>query len=155
VSDLAALAEAVVGGAHSGEQLEVYVARGHDTEIRAYDGQIDPSRRPPPRGGRAGAARWWRRRHRLGFAWAGSLEDDVVAVAVAEARDNAAYATPDPSVALAAPDGVSAAELDLWDPTSRRPDRFEGRHRPRTGAAGGGPIPASGRSPRRITVTNV
>jgi PmbA protein len=118
VSDLAALAEAVVGGAHSGEQLEVYVARGHDTEIRAYDGQIESLSSATSSGvGVRVLLDGGEEGNRLGFAWAGSLEDDVVAVAVAEARDNAAYATPDPSVALAAPDGVSAAELDLWDPT--------------------------------------
>ena len=32
---------------------------------------------------------------RQGFAWAGSLDADVVADALAEARDNAAFATPD------------------------------------------------------------
>ncbi len=118
MSDLAALAEAVVGGAHSGEQLEVYVARGHDTEIRAYDGQIESLSSATSSGvGVRVLLDGGEEGNRLGFAWAGSLEDDVVAVAVAEARDNAAYATPDPSVALAAPDGVSAAELDLWDPT--------------------------------------
>ncbi len=52
--------------------------------------------------------------NRLGFAWAGSLEPPLVEAALADARDNATYATPDPHVVLATPDGVAAAELDLW-----------------------------------------
>ena len=51
----------------------------------------------------------------VGFAWAGSLDPEVVAATLAEARDNARFATPDPDVVLAAPDGVAAVELDLWD----------------------------------------
>ena len=33
--------------------------------------------------------------HRQGYAWAGSLEPDVVAETLAEARDNAAFGEPD------------------------------------------------------------
>ena len=52
---------------------------------------------------------------RVGFAWAGRLDPDVIAATLADARDNARFATPDPDVVLAAPDGVAAVELDLWD----------------------------------------
>ena len=41
MSELLDLAEAVVGRAVPGEQVEVYVARGHDTEVRAYDGAVE------------------------------------------------------------------------------------------------------------------
>jgi PmbA protein len=51
----------------------------------------------------------------VGFAWAGSLDPAVIAATLADARDNARFATPDPDVVLAAPDGVEAVELDLWD----------------------------------------
>ena len=51
----------------------------------------------------------------VGFAWAGSLDPAVIAATLADARDNARFATPDPDVVLAEPDGVAAAELDLWD----------------------------------------
>jgi len=119
VSDLAALADRVVAGAQAGEQLEVYVARGHDTEVRAYDGEVESLSSAtssglgvrvllPDPGGEG---------NRLGFAWAGSLDDEVVAATVADARDNARYATPDPHVALAEPDGVPVTEVDLWDPS--------------------------------------
>ena len=52
---------------------------------------------------------------RLGFAWAGSLDPAVIDAALADARDNARYATPDPDVVLARPDGASVVEQDLWD----------------------------------------
>ncbi len=53
--------------------------------------------------------------HRLGFAWAGSLDRSVLEETLAEARDNASFATPDEHVALAVPDGVAAVPVDLWD----------------------------------------
>lgn len=117
MSDLLAMAEALVERAGGGEQVEVYVARGHDTEVRAYGGEVESLSSATSAGvgirvlldgdGEGG---------RLGFAWVGSLDHDLAAAALAEARDNAAYATPDPHVALAEPDGVAAADLDLWDP---------------------------------------
>ncbi|MGO9458170.1 MAG: TldD/PmbA family protein [Acidimicrobiales bacterium] len=115
MSELLELAESVVGQAKGGEEVEVYVARGHDTEVRAYDGQVESLSAATSAGvgirvllaGADGG-------NRLGFAWAGSLEPPLVEAALADARDNAAYATPDPHVVLANPDGVGAAELDLW-----------------------------------------
>jgi PmbA protein len=116
VSDLLATAEALVAQALPGEQVEVYAARGHDTEVRAYDGEVESLSSATSAGvgirvvldGEAGS--------RVGFAWAGSLDEGLAASVLADARDNAAYATPDPDVALAVPDGVTPAELDLWDP---------------------------------------
>jgi PmbA protein len=118
VSDLVALAESVVARAKAGEEIEAYVARGHDVEVRAYEGEIESLSSATTGGigvrvlvanGSEGA--------RLGFAWAGSLDEEVVESAVAEARDNAVFATPDPDVVLATPDGVAVTELDLWDPS--------------------------------------
>ncbi len=117
MSELAELAEAVVARAAPGEQVEVYVARGEDTEVRAYQGEVEALSsatsagvgirvlldESAPAGGR------------LGFAWAGSLDPGVVTATLDEARDNATYATPDPDVVFARPDGVAPADLDLWD----------------------------------------
>ena len=116
--DLVALAERVVARAKAGEEIEAYVARGHDVEVRAYEGEIESLSSATTGGigvrvlvanGSEGA--------RLGFAWAGSLDEEVVDSAVAEARDNAMFATPDPDVGFATPDGIATAELDLWDPS--------------------------------------
>ncbi len=118
MSDLVALAEKVVARAKAGEQIEAYVARGHDVEVRAYEGEIESLSSATTGGigvrvlvanGSEGA--------RLGFAWAGSLDEEVVDSAVAEARNNAMFATPDPDVGFATPDGMATAELDLWDPS--------------------------------------
>jgi PmbA protein len=54
---------------------------------------------------------------RQGYAWAGSLEPDVVADTLAEARDNAAFGAPDEWQALATPEDASAIDavaLDLF-----------------------------------------
>jgi PmbA protein len=111
------LATAVVEQAQPGEGMEVYVARGTDNEVRAYDGAVESLTSADSAGvgiriildGPDGEG------SRLGFAWAGSLDPDVVQAALSDARDNARYATPDPDVVLAAPDGFAAADHDLWD----------------------------------------
>jgi PmbA protein len=113
--DLLELASSVVAQARPGEGMEVYVTRGTDTEVRAYEGEVESLTSADSSGvgvrvlldGAEGA--------RAGFAWAGSLDSGVIAATVADARDNARFATPDPDVVLAEPDGVQAADLDLWD----------------------------------------
>jgi PmbA protein len=120
--DLLALADRVAGWARSGEDVEVYVARGDETEIRAYDGEVESLTSATS----AGIGVRVVVDHKLGFAWAGSLHESVLAETLDEARDNATFATPDDHVQLAAPDGVGAVPFDLWDealstiPTSRK-----------------------------------
>ena len=124
--DLLALASSVVDQARPDEGLEVYVTRGTDTEVRAYEGEVESltsadssgvgirvlldGASPPDRSGATGGPGG-----RVGFAWAGSLDPEVIAATLADARDNARFATPDPYVVLAEADGVAAVELDLWD----------------------------------------
>ena len=109
--DLTVLAERVAGWARTGEEVEVYVARGDETDIRAYDGEVESLTSATS----AGIGIRVISDHRLGFAWAGSLDPSVLEETLAEARDNASFATPDDHVALAVPDGVPAVVLDLWD----------------------------------------
>ncbi len=98
-----------------GEQVEVYVTRGTETEVRAYLGEVESLTSATSSGvgirvlldGPDGA--------RVGFASAGSLEPDVIDAVLADARDNARFATPDDMVVFASADGVAAAELDLED----------------------------------------
>ena len=116
-SDLMELATSVVDQARPGEGMEVYVTRGTENEVRAYDGAVESLTSADSSGvgirilleGPPGEG------SRLGFAWAGSLDPTVVKAALSDARDNARYATPDPDVVLAVPDGVAAVEQDLWD----------------------------------------
>jgi len=51
---------------------------------------------------------------RVGFAWVAALDEGAAAEALAEARDNAKFATVDEHGGLAVPDGLEPAELDLW-----------------------------------------
>ena len=113
--DLLELATSVVAQARPGEGMEVYVTRGTDTEVRAYEGEVESLTSADSSG--VGVRVFVDRGegNRVGFAWAGSLDLDVIAATVADARDNARFATPDPDVVLARPDGVAAVELDLWD----------------------------------------
>jgi PmbA protein len=110
VSDLLELGDQVVGLARPGEQIEAVVVRGLDTEIKVYEGDIESlsSAQSQGVGIRVIAD------HRQGFAYAGSLDPEVVAETLAEARDNASFGTPDEALGLAEPDGVAVAELDLW-----------------------------------------
>ncbi len=111
-ADLAELAARVAGWARPGEELEVYVARGDETEVRAYDGEIESLTSASS----SGVGIRVITEHRLGFAWAGSLDEEVLGSTLEEARDNAAFATPDQHVRLAVPDGVAPVAVDLWDP---------------------------------------
>jgi PmbA protein len=120
-SDVMAIATSVVDRAKSGEGLEVYVTRGTETEVRAYEGEVESLTSADSSGvgirvlldgdGPDAEAVG----SRVGFAWAGSLDPDVIAATLADARDNARFATPDPDVVFAEPDGIAAIELDLWD----------------------------------------
>ncbi|MDH3753546.1 MAG: TldD/PmbA family protein [Acidimicrobiia bacterium] len=110
--ELLAVADRVVGWANDHEQVEVVVVHEHETEVRAYDGEIESLSSAESRGvGIRVIAD-----HRQGFAYAGTLDETVLAETLAEARDNAAFGTPDEFLALAEPDGVAVADLELVDP---------------------------------------
>jgi PmbA protein len=110
-AELTTLAERVVAKARRGEQLEVYVSRGTETDVRAYEGEVESLSSASS----AGVGVRVIVDGRQGFAYAGSLDEDFITDALAEARDNAAFASPDEHVGLAEDDGVVAATLDLWD----------------------------------------
>lgn len=108
--DLLALAVRVAGRAERGEQVEAYVIRGTDLSAEVSGGEVEQLSSATSEGVGLRVVRGGR----VGFAWAGSLDQDLVADTLADARDNAAFATPDEHAGLAEPDGVAAAALDLW-----------------------------------------
>ncbi|HLH47337.1 MAG TPA: TldD/PmbA family protein, partial [Acidimicrobiales bacterium] len=108
--DLLDLATRVAGWAGAGEEVEAYVVRSRETEIEVFGGEIESLSSAES----AGIGIRVVRDARQGFAYAGSLDDEVIAETLDEARDNAGFATPDELVGLPAPDGVTAADLDLW-----------------------------------------
>lgn len=109
--DLAALARSVAEQARRGEQVEVYAARSVHTDVRAYDGEVESVSQAASAGVGVRVVIGGRQ----GFASAGSLDAVMVADTLADARENAAFATPDEHGGLPAPDGVEGASLDLWD----------------------------------------
>jgi len=117
VSELLERARTLLERAADGEQMEVYLSRGVETEVQAYQGGVEnlSSSSSAEIGirilidGPQGA--------RVGTAYAGSLDDEAIAEALENARDNAVFATEDEFVAFARPDGVAPVSLSLSDPT--------------------------------------
>jgi PmbA protein len=122
VERLLEIGDRVVAMAGDDEQVEAVVVHDRETEIRVYETDIESFSSAES----AGVGIRVIRDHRQGFAYAGSLDDDVLAETLAEARDNAEFGTPDEDLGLAEPDGVAEAELDLWSeelldfPTDRK-----------------------------------
>jgi PmbA protein len=122
MSDLLSLADAIVAQARSDEQVEAFVSRDAETEVRVYEGKVEHfvSARAEGVGVRV------IRGGRTGFAYAGTLDERAVAEVLAEARDNVEFGTPDEWAGLAEPDGVDVVEQQLWDerlaafPTDRK-----------------------------------
>ena len=147
----------VVDRAEPGEGLEVYVARGTDTEVRAYEGEVESLTSADSSGvgirvlvdgdGPTGAA--------AGSASRGPARSTPTSsrATLADARDNARFATPDPDVVLAEPDGVAASRARPLGRRRRRdPDGAEGRAgRSISSGPPAPPTPGSARSPRPTT----
>ena len=109
-AELLEVGDRVVALAQGGEQVEAVVLRSSDTEVRVYEGEIKSFSSAQSQGVGVRVIVDGRQ----GFAYAGTLDDDVLAETVAEARDNAAFGEPDEFNGLAEPDGVAVAELDLY-----------------------------------------
>jgi PmbA protein len=112
VSDLLDVGDAVVAQARGGEELEAYVGRSTDTQVRVYQGEVEQLAVADSLGVGVRIVR----EGRQGFAYCGTFEPEALAETVTEARDNAAFGEPDEAAGLAEPDGVEPADLDLWRP---------------------------------------
>lgn len=110
--DLTAIADRVVGWAAEGEDVEAAVGRSRHTEVRAYDGDVESLSSAESMGVGIRVVQG----DRQGFAYAATFDDEVLAETLLEARDNASFASPDPHIGLARPDGVAVPELDLYRP---------------------------------------
>ena len=111
--DLLALARSVAGAARRSEQIEAYAVRSRDVDVNAFEGEVESLATAEIEGVGVRVIA----DHRQGYAWAGSLDRDVVADTLAEARDNAAFGAPDEWYGLVGPDDFSGVEppaLDLW-----------------------------------------
>jgi len=110
-SELQVVADRVVAQAKPGEEVEAFVTRGGDTDVRIYQGAVEHfvSAQSEGVGIRVISG------GRTGFAYAGTLDDSAIAEVLAEARDNVQFGEPDEYAALAEPDGVAITEQSLWN----------------------------------------
>jgi PmbA protein len=110
LSDLAQLATRVLGWSRDDEAVEVYVSRGTGTQIRIYESEVESLSSATS----AGAGIRVIKQGRQGFAYAGSLEEDVLGETLKDARANAEFATPEAWVGLPERDDTTPVALDLW-----------------------------------------
>ena len=106
------IARRVVGWAGPGEDAEAFVARRRETEVRAYDGEVESLTAASSQGIGVRVVRGGRQ----GFAYAPALDDETLREIFDEARDNCRFASPDEFAGVAAPDGVEPVPLDLFRP---------------------------------------
>lgn len=109
--ELLAVADRVVSMARPGEQLEAVASWSRDTEIRAYEGDVEHFVSSDS----VGVGVRIISDGRQGLSWVGVIDDSALAECVEEARDNAALGTPDEHAGLAEPDGVPVPDIDLFD----------------------------------------
>ncbi len=112
-ADLLAIARSVAGAARAGEQIEAYAVRSRDVDVKVFGGEVESLAVAEIEGVgiRVIAER------RQGYAWAGSLDPEVIADTLADARDNTGFGAPDEFYGLADPAefaDVPAVDLDLW-----------------------------------------
>ena len=108
--ELQAIADRVVAQAESGEQVEAYVGRGGETEIRVYEGDVEHFVSAQSEGIGIRVIR----DGRTGFAYSASLDEGSVAEVLADARDNVQFGTADEWAGLAEPDGGEPTEQSMW-----------------------------------------
>lgn len=112
MADLLGLVVDLADRAAPGEQLEAYASHTRETDVKAFDGGVESLTVAE----RAGVGVRVVVEGRQGFAWAASLEPEMIDAALADARDNARFATPDEWHGLVTPDEAAgrAPVLDLW-----------------------------------------
>jgi len=108
--ELEAIARRVLEHAREGEQVEVFVARGSNMSVKAYEGEVESLTSADS----SGVGIRVISEHRQGFAYAGTLDEDVIRETFDDARDNATFGEPDEFVALTPPDGVPFVDQTLW-----------------------------------------
>ena len=109
--ELLNLAEKIASSAKHGEQVEAYVSWQRETDVRVYDGAIETLSSAES----AGVGIRVVVGSRQGFAYVGDLDESRAREALAEARDNATFASPDEHLGLPTPDGHAVARLSLFD----------------------------------------
>jgi len=115
MSSILEQAQKILESAKGNEEVEIYISSGTETEVVAYQGEIEQLSSAASSGigirvlleGSAGA--------KIGTAWAGSLDEDAIRAALNDARDNMQFATEDEFLTFARPDGVAPVAQHLTD----------------------------------------
>jgi PmbA protein len=113
MTDLTDIAQRVVSWASDSEHVEVVAARGKDTEITVYGGDIESLSSAETQGV---GIRIVLSDKREGFAYAASFDEEILRETFADARDNAGFSQPDEWNGVTEPDGVPEPEIDVFDP---------------------------------------
>src|SRR5216684_586991 len=108
--ELLDLARRIAADAQTGEEVEAYVGWHRSTDIRVFEGGIESLSSAES----AGVGIRVISGGRQGFAYVGNLDEELAREALAEARDNANFASVDEHAGLARPDGHAAVDLELW-----------------------------------------
>src|SRR5580700_6987445 len=108
--ELIELAQRIAADAQPGEEIEAYVGWHRETEIRVFEGGIESLSTAESSGVGVRVIAGGRQ----GFAYVGNLDEHLAHEALAEARDNASFASLDEHAGLARPDGHVAVDLELW-----------------------------------------
>jgi PmbA protein len=106
-------ARRIASQANDAEQIEAFVIRSRDTEIRVFAGEVESLSVAEVSGVGVRVIADGRQ----GFAFAGSVDPDVVDETLVEARDNASFGAMDDAFGLATPEDAASApapDLDLW-----------------------------------------
>ena len=109
-SELIEIAELVTSWSNSDEQVEAVVTSDRETEVRAYEGEIESLTVAESQGIGVRVIKDGRQ----GFAYAGTLEENELLEVLSEGRDNASFASPDEFSGLAEPDGVKSVSLEVY-----------------------------------------
>ena len=109
-SDLLEIAERVAGWGRAGVDVEAFVAHQVETEVRAYEGEVESLMAASSQGIGVRVVRDGRQ----GFAYAAALDDDTLRETFDEAFDNSRFGSVDEFAGVAEPDGVEPATLDLY-----------------------------------------
>ena len=109
-TNLLEIAERVVGWAGAGVDVEAFAARERETEVRAYESEVESLTVASSVGIGVRVVRDGRQ----GFAYAAALDDETVRETFDEALDNSRFGSTDEFAGVAEPDGVEPASLDLY-----------------------------------------
>lgn len=104
------LASRVAGWANDGEQIEAYASRSSSSSVRVYNAEVEALQTADTEGIGIRVVVG----DRQGISYATVLDEGTLKQTLEEARDNAAFGSPDPHAGLAEPDGVAVTPVELW-----------------------------------------